>query len=241
MRSCHSMPKTATRRRLRPIQSAARFPVAYCDTRVGTADGHEKVGVCVDGGLGETRERLEAAALRLFLQRGYERVTVGEIADAAGVSPRTFFRYFSSKAQVVFARQSARVGALQAALVARPPGEPVVASVHAALSELAEVYAEQRDLDLVRLRIVSDTPALTARSAQASAEMEAVIVSHVAERLGVDPVVDLRPAIAAAATIGALRVAVEHWTSSGGLLDLSALVEEALALVRADYGLSQVA
>lgn len=193
------------------------------------------------GGRATTAERLEAVALRLFLQRGYARVTVDDIASAAGVSPRTFFRYFSSKADVVFAHHRARVRALEAALSVRPSEEPVIASVHAALSELAEVYAEERDRDLIRLRIVSETPALIACSAHASAEMEHVIVGYVTGRLHVDAVSDLRPSIAAAATIGALRVAVEHWMSSGGLSDLSALLTEALVLVRTDYGLRQMA
>lgn len=97
-----------------------------------------------------TAERLEATARRLSLQRGYARVTVEDIASAAGVSPRTFFRYFSSKADVVFAHQWARVRAVEAALSARPSTESVIASVHAALSELAQVYAEERDRDLIR-------------------------------------------------------------------------------------------
>ena len=71
-----------------------------------------------------TRLALEEAALRLFAEQGYEQTTVEEIAEAAGVAVRTFFRYFASKQHVLFGEVAqGRIDALRTRLWARPPGE----------------------------------------------------------------------------------------------------------------------
>src|SRR5215471_9968164 len=84
-----------------------------------------------------TRQALEEAALRLFAAQGYEQTTVEEIAEAADVAVRTFFRYFSSKQDVLFGEVATdRVTRLGSELAARPASEPPLASVVAVMERL---------------------------------------------------------------------------------------------------------
>ncbi|MDQ2880987.1 MAG: TetR family transcriptional regulator [Actinomycetota bacterium] len=87
----------------------------------------------------ETRRRIQQHALRLFLSKGYESTTVGEIAAAAGVSHMTFFRYFPTKEAAV---ESDDYDPLIAELISRrPPEEEPLIALHRALSEgLARIY-----------------------------------------------------------------------------------------------------
>src|SRR5687767_7500056 len=93
----------------------------------------------------QTADEIERIALALFVERGFGAVTVEEIASSAGVSPRTFFRYFPSKELVLLRDQDRRISQLRDALAARPDDEPVLASMRRALLDMAEVYEADRD------------------------------------------------------------------------------------------------
>ena len=102
-----------------------------------------------------TRSELQRAALARFLAQGVEDTSVDEIAADAGVTARTFYRHFASKHDVLFADYDAGLTWFRAALAARPPGEPVIASVQAAIftfpydveaiSQIASLRAAQVD------------------------------------------------------------------------------------------------
>src|SRR5437764_2203648 len=109
----------------------------------------------------ETRAALESAALRLFAERGYEHTTVEDIADAADVAVRTFFRYFSSKRHVLFGDVAHTiVERLGAALTARPASEPPAEAVVAAMDTLGLENDEQYRQVLDRMRLVQQLPEL---------------------------------------------------------------------------------
>jgi AcrR family transcriptional regulator len=84
----------------------------------------------------ETRAALRQAAHRLFAEQGFAQTTIEQIVDVAGVSPRTFFRYYTSKDELLRLAVSDLLPVLQAALAARPAGEPPLAAVAAAFGRL---------------------------------------------------------------------------------------------------------
>jgi len=183
-----------------------------------------------------TQRELAATALRLFAERGYDSVTVEEIADAVEVSPRTFFRYFPSKEDVLFADEPQLVAALREAIVGRPPGEPVLEAILNALLEVADVLADDPEHILLHAQIISHTPALRSRGLEQQAKMEAALAGVIAERLGLDIERDMAAKLVAAGTVAALRVALDYWLEHGGVDDLQTLLIDAMALLRRTFG-----
>ena len=186
-----------------------------------------------------TAADLEEAALRLFCEKGFDSVTIDDIAVAADVSRRTFFRYFASKEDVILSDHPRRLGELQAALDLRPTDEPALTALRHAILSLAGSFEEQRDHMLRRFRLVTTTPALEARSLCLQRNWEAAVTGMLAQRMGVDPAKDLRPGVVAATTMAAMRMATTNWLAAGGEGDLPAIVAEALDLL--DGGLQAAA
>ncbi|MFD2091114.1 TetR/AcrR family transcriptional regulator [Blastococcus deserti] len=172
----------------------------------------------------ETRRRIQEAALRLILDKGYDATTVEEIAAAADVSHMTFFRHFPTKEAVV---ETDDYDPLIARLIAeRPLDEAPLTALHRALgSGLAAVHAEHRDVLLARTRLVFTTPALRARMADNQFATERLFAEALARRLGVDVSLDLR--VQSAAALAALTVALGTWVESDGTEDLPRLVDRA--------------
>src|SRR5262247_1466325 len=112
----------------------------------------------------ETRQALEEAALRLFAAQGYEQTTVEEIAEAADVAVRTFFRYFSSKQDVLFGEVATdRVGRLRSELAARPATESPVDSVIAVMEQLDLANVDEEQQILARLDLMRHQPSIRTR------------------------------------------------------------------------------
>jgi len=157
----------------------------------------------------QTRERIEQAAMTLFLQRGFEATTVEDITEAADVSKRSFFDYFPSKEEVVFAWQDSFADRLMAAIAARPAEEPLVAVVEAAIIATVIAAVDERGLALAEL--IHRTPALNARDQLKYARLEQKLAEALLLRKGNDPAERSRMRILAAVVIGALRVGAELW------------------------------
>ena len=185
-----------------------------------------------------TRADLAEAALRLFAERGFENVTVEEITAAVEVSPRTFFRYFTSKEDVLFVDHGEMLERLSSVLTRRPPAEPAMTAVREAVLSLADYYEDTREDIFLRARLMLETSSLRAHSLERQAEMEDAITAVLATRLGVDPAVDLRPRLVAACAVAALRVGATTWLAAGAEASLPDLVVEALGLL--ERGLDQV-
>ncbi len=187
-------------------------------------------------GLRERRKRLtaaelEAAALRLFGERGFDAVTVDDIAADADVSRRTFFRYFASKEDVLLADHHVQLARLREAMAARPPGEAILTALRNALLSITGDFEDRREKVILRGRIMRETPSLQARSLVHQKSWEDAMQQMVAERLGVDPVADLRTGVVAATALAAMRVAFNNWLNAGAKGDLIALTAEALDLL----------
>ncbi|MCH6166496.1 TetR/AcrR family transcriptional regulator [Pseudonocardia alaniniphila] len=164
------------------------------------------------GGLRErkkvaTREALSAAALRLALERGPENVRVEDIAEAAGVSPRTYNNYFASREQaIVAAIEAERALRIGAALRARPAGEPLAKAV---VEAVVEQYVADGEPGEDMLALITSAPRVRAEFLALVAGIEQPLTSAIAARTnGGD---DLAPAVLGAAVSAAARVAAERW------------------------------
>jgi AcrR family transcriptional regulator len=186
-----------------------------------------------------TAADLEEAALALFTAKGFDAVTIDDIAAAADVSRRTFFRYYASKEDVVLSDHPRRLDELQAALDRRPPEEPTLTALRHAILSLAGSFEEQREHMLRRLRLVMTTPALEARSLCLQRNWESAVTAMLAERMKVDPTRDLRPGVVAATTMAAMRIAIAKWLAGDGKDDLPTIVAASLDLL--DGGLQAAA
>ena len=185
-----------------------------------------------DAGLRErkkvaTRRALISAATRLVAERGLDRVTVDDIADAAGVSVRTFFNYFAAKDDAVIGADVERVHELLATLATRPTDEPPLVTLRAALTSTLDGYVEHRDDWALRSSLVRQWPQLRARHMGQFEELERQLVEAVAERMGADADRDVYPTLVVSAAVAALRSALRAWVAPGVTTPLPDLVTEA--------------
>jgi AcrR family transcriptional regulator len=178
-----------------------------------------------------TRRTLQEQALRLFAAKGFQATTIEEIAAAAEVAPRTFFRYFSSKEEVVF--WSEHQPMLAGFVAARPDHEPAEQALRRGIVDgLASFYEQDRERLLERSKLACRTPALQPRWRQQQADLAAGMAAILADRLGM-PVDDLQVRAIAAAVAAALFVAIEEWQAHDGQGDLRGLIDWALGSVLA--------
>ncbi|MBW3667810.1 MAG: TetR family transcriptional regulator [Actinobacteria bacterium] len=174
-----------------------------------------------------TRCALITAATRLVAERGLDRVTVDDIADAAGVSVRTFFNYFAAKDDAVIGADPERVHELLATLAARPADEPPLDSLRAALTATLDRYVEQRDDWALRSSLVRQWPQLRARHMGQFEQLERQLIEAVADRMGADADRDVYPTLVVSVAVAALRAALRAWVAPGVTTPLADLVAEA--------------
>lgn len=184
----------------------------------------------------ETRAALERAALRLFAEQGYERTTVEEIADAADVAVRTFFRYFQSKQHVLFGDAAHDIANRLRVALERESGRSLIEAVGAAMDDLDMEGAEEQHQVLERLRLVDKLPELTGMYHMIFDELHAVFASYVAKRTGLRPH-DLYPQLVATAATGAVKSALFAFQLRGGAgVSLTDLRRRAYAALAAGLG-----
>ena len=157
----------------------------------------------------QTRERIEQAAITLFMERGFDATTIEEITEAADVSKRSFFDYFPSKEEVVFAWQESFADRLMTAVAARPAGESPVKAVEEALIATVTASTDERALALSEL--IHCTPTLKARDQLKYAKLEQKLTEALVTRRGGDPDARVHMRLLSAVVIGALRVGGELW------------------------------
>jgi AcrR family transcriptional regulator len=174
---------------------------------------------------------IERAALELFAERGYASVTVEDIAAAADISERTFFRYFANKDDVLIVEERRRMDALRELLESQDPREPAWRALHNAILELsARLEADGRSS--LWARITDQAPELQAKlMAHAATINDTVITELVAQRLHTDRATDLRPAIITRSMIAASHIAYRRWLDGSTGRSLTSLTEEALSVV----------
>jgi mycofactocin system transcriptional regulator len=157
-----------------------------------------------------TRARVERAALDLFTARGFENVTSDEVADAAGISRRTFFRYFATKADAVWGDFAGHVARLEGLLATADPASPVLGAVCAAYVEVNDYPGSELPLLRERMQLILAEPALLAHSQLRFADVDRAVARYVAARTGAAET-DLVPRLVAASTRAAATTAFEAW------------------------------
>ncbi|PKA44306.1 TetR/AcrR family transcriptional regulator [Rhizobium sullae] len=185
----------------------------------------------------QTRERIEQAAMTLFLERGFDATTIEDITESADVSKRSFFDYFPSKEEVVFAWQDSFAGHLMAAIAARPKSEPPLKVVEEAIVETVVASANERGLALGEL--IRRTPVLKARDQMKYAKLEQKLTEALIARGGQGKEVRARMRLLSAVVIGALRVGGERWQERPSEGPLEAFARELFAdlwKMLADFG-----
>lgn len=158
----------------------------------------------------QTRERIEAAARALFLERGFDGTTIEDITEAADVSKRSFFDYFPSKEEVVFAWQDKFADELADAVAAQPKDASIVAVIEGALSSLVLIASS----DPQRLAIgalIRDTPVLRARDQLKYAKLEKKLTDALRARFGGGEEERLRLGLLSAIVVSTLRIGGECW------------------------------
>ncbi|WP_330451471.1 MULTISPECIES: TetR family transcriptional regulator [unclassified Streptomyces] len=178
-----------------------------------------------------TRDALAGAAFDLVLDRGLREVTVEEIAERADVDRRTFSRYFASKEDAVLDSVRGDGDRINDALRDRPADEPPLTAYHRAVQDwLADpgTPAWHRRPRIYELLVLAERePTLYAAFHHIRVDAQADSVAVVAERLGTDPLTDLRPAVTVAAGAGALLAAQAAWVRGDRPDELPRLVERA--------------
>jgi AcrR family transcriptional regulator len=174
----------------------------------------------------DLRRRLQDIALELYGEHGFESVTTAQIAARAGVTERTFFRYFADKREVLFDEDARLRPALIAAIAEAPEGQRPLAMVLNALRSAQPLFEENRPFTEPRLRIIAATPALQERAEAKTAALN-VLLAKALERRGVDPNLAL---LAARTGMAAFSHALQAWfrNPSRGLADHLAASSDAL-------------
>ena len=182
---------------------------------------------------GAVRDQVSKQAWLLFAEQGFEGTTVDEIAAAAGMSRRTFFRYFTGKEELVLEQLVKSAGAVADALAGRPVDEPAWAALRAAFQVTVQIQEEHADTTRRLLRMLGDEPALRSVLSERRRQWEGLLAPHVAARLpkrssarGPDP----RARAVAASAIACLETAQELWADHPNAR-LSTLLDQAMASV----------
>ncbi|MEV5747696.1 TetR family transcriptional regulator [Actinoallomurus sp. NPDC052308] len=174
----------------------------------------------------KTRRSIQEHALRLFQEQGYEATTVEQIAEAAEVSPSTFFRYFPTKEDTVLTDEYDPL--ILEALRAQPPELSPTEALRNVLRELiGEMLAADRQRILDRSRLMLAVPALRARQWEQTRETQDRIVEALAERLG-RPAGDFELRAFGAALIAVWETTLLAWVENGGEDDILALLDHGL-------------
>ena len=176
--------------------------------------------------------RLRAAAMELYVERGFEQTTVAEIAARAGLTARTFFRYFADKREVIFGGSSALQEAMVAAVRGLPAEASALSAVGAALDAAADMIGGRRDYSRQRHAVIVANSELQERELSKMATLSIALADALRTR-GAAP---LEANLAAETAIAVFRVGWQRWVTADDDLDLADVLRETLAQLQ---GLAQ--
>jgi AcrR family transcriptional regulator len=158
------------------------------------------------------RGRLEEAALQLYSERGFDQTTVAEIAERAGLTERTFFRYFADKREVLFAGESMLDEIVVRAVADAGKSVGPIDAVAAGLTAVAEMFHGRRDHARRRQAVIAANPGLQERELIKLSRLAAATAEALRGRGIAEPAASLT----AEAGMAAFKVAFERWIGDGG-------------------------
>jgi len=179
----------------------------------------------------ESIEAIEKVALELFRERGFEETPVEDIAATAGISRRTFFRYFGSKNDVLFGNFEFLLEDFEEWLTSESDDRPMFDVIADATMRFNRVHSDGPAAHRERMELILHTPALRANAALRNAEWLAVVARYAARRMDASPD-DLGPQLAGHVALGAASAAYEQWLRDDAS-DLDGLVHRAFSMVQA--------
>lgn len=174
------------------------------------------------------RQALVAAANRRFHRHGFEQTTIDEICADAGVSRRTFFRYFENKEALAFPHRAERLERFLALLDGAGHSPNPVDGLRAICETFAREYSANREPLLAQQRLVDSVPALAAREHEIDRDWETAMAATFRRRFGRGAASDRRARLMAGAAIGVIRATMRYWYEKDGKPDLARLGQEAL-------------
>ena len=180
-----------------------------------------------------SRAELEHVALDLFGRQGFDRTTIDDIAAAAGIGRRTFFRYFPSKNDVPWGDFDAELRRMRVRFKACAPRTPLMDAIRVAIVDFNRVAPDQVRWHRRRMELILRTPTLQAHSTLRYAAWREVIAEFVAERTGQPPDA-LAPRTIAYAALGVAVAAYEQWLETEDA-DLSGLLDRAMRELAAAF------
>ncbi len=177
------------------------------------------------------RDALIAAAIQLFLERGYEQTTIDDIVALAGVGRRSFFRYFPSKEDVVFPDHEQCLADMTAFLRASADGDDPVARVCDAARLVLRMYAENPTFSVQRYRLTRKVPGLRSYELSVVRRYERTLAEYLRERFSDRRDGTLRADVVAAAVVAAHNHALRGWLRANGQGNAEAQADLALGYV----------
>ncbi len=176
----------------------------------------------------DAQARLTMAAIALFDEQGYQETTVAEIAEAAELTKRTFFRYFTDKREVLFIGSHELVDCWIAGIGAAPPDAGPMAAVTAGLTNVAELFADRHTFATMRSRIISANPELQERELIKLQSLAGAIQAALVDR-GVTVNAAM---LAAQAGVTVFHVAFARWVQQDDPTTFRALMDDSLQELR---------
>ena len=191
------------------------------------------------------REQLMDVAMKFFTEKGFEQTTIDDIVSEAGVSRRTFFRYFETKEDVAIAwkldddfegldKQFAEALAMQ------EPGEYPFTALRQFLESAICKHEEQPGFTEIMNKIeglIARTPALQARRRAQIGQFAQTVNTELAQRWGMDPEHDLLPRLMTNCAMAIVESAFDTWAARGGSEGRAELVDQAFAMFEAQFAL----
>jgi AcrR family transcriptional regulator len=175
------------------------------------------------------RGRFEQAALELYVERGFEQTTVAEIAKLAGLTERTFFRYFSDKREVLFWGAGTLQELLVSTVASAPQSDAPITAIRAAIEAAGAVFQERRESALLRQSVIATNTELQERELIKLASLATAMASALHQRGVSEPGASLT----AQAGIAVLKIAFERWISGAGKQDLPQLIRDLFGELKA--------